>query len=205
MFTRCSKEDLREEVWYPNLFLDEPISIHDVLGPSSALVPSDVNQGWDIILSPACDSNSNMVFDVSDAKNMVDWSRIILLLGSKGFVSFVVGLNPILDRCSGISCAAMASWACRAPYKAADSRILIVVYKMEYKRIAFSASELVRNGQGNSLETGSLISISVPGQSSEASSNACLLDSAKVTGVSVQVLTEELCSIFLITACNFRV
>ncbi|KAM1305908.1 hypothetical protein PS2_008402 [Malus domestica] len=64
-------------------------------------------------------------------------------------------------------------------------------HKMEYKEIAFGASELVRNGQGNSLE-GSPISVnlrqnSVPGQNREASSIACLLDSAKVTGVSVQV------------------
>ncbi|XP_068308573.1 protein RRP6-like 2 [Pyrus communis] len=65
-------------------------------------------------------------------------------------------------------------------------------HRMEYKGIAFGASELVRNGQGNSPETGSPISVnlrqnSVPGQSREARSNACLLDSAKVTGVSVQV------------------
>lgn len=57
-------------------------------------------------------------------------------------------------------------------------------HKMEYKEIAFGASEPVRNGQGNSLETGSPISVnlrqnSVPGQNREASSIPCLLDPAK--------------------------
>ncbi|CAN6574087.1 unnamed protein product [Malus baccata var. baccata] len=84
-------------VSHPNLFLDGPISIHGVLGPFTALDPRDVNQGWDIIQSPACDANSNMVSDVPDAKNMVEWSRIIRLLSSNGFVSFAVGLNSVLD------------------------------------------------------------------------------------------------------------
>ncbi|ONI18568.1 hypothetical protein PRUPE_3G223600 [Prunus persica] len=85
-------------VSHPNLFLEGPISIHGVLGPFSALDPRDVYRGWDIIQSPACDSNSNMISDVPpDLKNMVEWTRIIRLLNSNGFVSFAIGLHSVLD------------------------------------------------------------------------------------------------------------
>ncbi|TQD87949.1 hypothetical protein C1H46_026513 [Malus baccata] len=42
-----------------------------------------------------------MVSDVPDAKNMVEWSQIICLLGSRRFVSFAVRLNSVLDRILG--------------------------------------------------------------------------------------------------------
>lgn len=84
-------------VSHPNLFLGGPISVHGVLGPFSPLDPRDVHQGWDIIQAPICDSNSTSVSDVLESKNMVEWSWIIRLLSSNGFVSFAIGLQYVLD------------------------------------------------------------------------------------------------------------
>ncbi|XP_034223777.1 protein RRP6-like 2 isoform X3 [Prunus dulcis] len=83
-------------------------------------------------------------------------------------------------------------------------------HKMEDTELGCGASELVRGGQESSLEhpgenrkgkieCGSNASVLprqniVPWQSREASSNACLLDSTKVTGVSVQVQKKPSCA-----------
>ncbi|KAH7532980.1 hypothetical protein FEM48_Zijuj04G0080900 [Ziziphus jujuba var. spinosa] len=84
-------------VSHPNIFFGGPISVHGVLGPFSPLDPQDVHQGWDIIQAPICDSNSTLVSDVLESKNMVEWSWIIRLLTSNGFVSFAIGLQYVLD------------------------------------------------------------------------------------------------------------
>ncbi|ONH94321.1 hypothetical protein PRUPE_7G010800 [Prunus persica] len=83
-------------------------------------------------------------------------------------------------------------------------------HKMEDTELGCDASELVRGGQESSLEhpgenrkgkieCGSNTSVLprqniVPRQSREASSNACVLDSTKVTGVSVQVQKKPSCA-----------
>lgn len=84
-------------VSHPNIFLGGPISVHGVLGLFSSLDPQDVHQGWDAIQAPICDFNSSLVSDVMESKNMVEWSWIIRLLSSNGFISFAIGLQDVLD------------------------------------------------------------------------------------------------------------
>ncbi|KAK8627161.1 hypothetical protein V6N13_134783 [Hibiscus sabdariffa] len=84
-------------VSHPDIFLDGPLTIHGVLGPFTSMDPRYVNQGWDHIQAPICDSNLSLVSEVADAKNVVEWTRVIRLLSSKGFVSFAIGLNSVLD------------------------------------------------------------------------------------------------------------
>jgi len=84
-------------VSHPDVFLEGPIAVHGVLGPFSPMDPRDVHDGWNFIESPICDSNSTLVSDFLQPKNMVEWSRIIQLLSSYGFVSFAIGLHSGLD------------------------------------------------------------------------------------------------------------
>ncbi|GFP84787.1 fasciclin-like arabinogalactan protein 21, partial [Phtheirospermum japonicum] len=60
---------------HPDLFLEGPFSVHGVSGP------------FDVGESPPCDFNDQAV----------QWTRIIRLLSSNGFVSFAVGLNSVID------------------------------------------------------------------------------------------------------------
>ncbi|KAJ4729948.1 fasciclin-like arabinogalactan protein 21 [Melia azedarach] len=83
-------------VTHPDIFLEGPLSIHGVLQPFSSLDPHDVRQGWDYIQSPVCDSNSSLVSNFTEFKNMVEWTTIIRLLSSNGFVSFAIGLHSAL-------------------------------------------------------------------------------------------------------------
>ncbi|KAK0589314.1 hypothetical protein LWI29_012512 [Acer saccharum] len=84
-------------VSHPDIFLQGPFSIHGVLRPFSSLDPQDVQQGWDYIQSPICDSNSSLVSDLIESKNMIEWTRITRLLSSNGFVSFAIALHSVLD------------------------------------------------------------------------------------------------------------
>ncbi|XVF01854.1 hypothetical protein REPUB_Repub04eG0125000 [Reevesia pubescens] len=84
-------------VSHPNIFLEGPLTIHGVLGPFILMDPLYVDQGWDHIQAPICDSNLSLVSEVIDTKNVVEWMHIIRLLSSKGFVSFAIGLNSVLD------------------------------------------------------------------------------------------------------------
>lgn len=78
-------------VSHPDVFLEGPIAVHGVLGPFSPLGPQD------FIKSPICDSNSTLVSDFLEPKNLVEWGRIIQLLSSYGFVSFAIGMRSVLD------------------------------------------------------------------------------------------------------------
>lgn len=69
---------------HPDIFLEESISIHGVLGPFS---PLDY-----YIQSPVCDSNSMV-----ENNNTINWKRIITSLSSNGFVPFAIGLQYVLD------------------------------------------------------------------------------------------------------------
>ena len=84
-------------VSHPNIFLAENISVHGVLEPFSSLDPQDVHQGWNVIQAPTCNSMSVLVSDVVKSTNMVEWSWIVRLLSSNGFVPFAIGLNSVLD------------------------------------------------------------------------------------------------------------
>lgn len=84
-------------VSHPNVFLGETVSVHGVLEPFSSLDPQDVHQGWNIIQAPICNSMSVLVSEVLESKNMVEWSWIVRLLSSNGFVPFAIGLNSVLD------------------------------------------------------------------------------------------------------------
>lgn len=75
-------------VSHPDVFLEGPIAVHGVLGPFSPL---------NFIKSPICDNNSTLVSDFLEPNNIVEWSRIIQLLSSYGFVSFAISLRSVLD------------------------------------------------------------------------------------------------------------
>ncbi|OAY35182.1 hypothetical protein MANES_12G078600v8 [Manihot esculenta] len=84
-------------VSHPDIFLEGNVAIHGVLGPFSSLSSQDFGRVWDSIQAPICDANSSLVLDVSETKNLVEWTRIVHLLSSNGFVSFAIGLNSVLD------------------------------------------------------------------------------------------------------------
>ncbi|KAL8519361.1 hypothetical protein ACS0TY_010335 [Phlomoides rotata] len=64
----------------PDMFLDGPIAVHGILG------------SFDMIKSPSC-----RLLVGNATYQGVEWSRIIRLLSSEGFVSFAVGLNAVVD------------------------------------------------------------------------------------------------------------
>ncbi|KAF5948424.1 hypothetical protein HYC85_014381 [Camellia sinensis] len=75
---------------HPDLFLETPISIHGVLAPLSSLLGFD--RDWETIQSPICESKNS-----SESTNMVEWTHMVRLLSSNGFVSFAIGLHSVLD------------------------------------------------------------------------------------------------------------
>ncbi|KAF5726426.1 putative FASCICLIN-like arabinogalactan protein 21 precursor [Tripterygium wilfordii] len=83
-------------VSHPDLFLEGPISIHGVLGPFFTLDSQNVSQAQALIHLPGCQSTS-FLSHISDSMDIIDWTRIIRLLSSNGFVSFAIGLNSVLD------------------------------------------------------------------------------------------------------------
>ncbi|XP_031264654.1 fasciclin-like arabinogalactan protein 21 [Pistacia vera] len=83
-------------VSHPDMILEGPLSIHGVLRPFSSFNAQDSLQGWNYMQSPICDSNCRLVSDSNESKNVVEWSRIIRLLSSNGFVSFAIGLHSVL-------------------------------------------------------------------------------------------------------------
>ncbi|XVF44491.1 hypothetical protein PTKIN_Ptkin02bG0127400 [Pterospermum kingtungense] len=84
-------------VSHPDIFLEGPLAIHGVLGPFTSMDPLYDDQGWDHIQAPICDSKLSLVSDVVDTKKVIEWTHIIRLLSSKGFVSFAISLNSVLD------------------------------------------------------------------------------------------------------------
>ncbi|XVE49798.1 hypothetical protein DITRI_Ditri01bG0110700 [Diplodiscus trichospermus] len=84
-------------VSHPDIFLEGPLTIHGVLGPFTSMDPLYIGQGWDHIQAPICDSNLSLVSEVIDTKKVVEWTHIIRLLSSKGYISFAIGLNFVLD------------------------------------------------------------------------------------------------------------
>ncbi|XP_022762481.1 fasciclin-like arabinogalactan protein 21 [Durio zibethinus] len=100
-----TKVDARERVVeinhvlvsHPDIFLEGPLTIHGVLGPFTSMDSLYGDRSWDHIQAPICDSNLSLVSEVTDTKKMVEWMHIIHWLSSKGFVSFAIGLNSVLD------------------------------------------------------------------------------------------------------------
>ncbi|KDP36383.1 hypothetical protein JCGZ_08652 [Jatropha curcas] len=87
-------------VSHPDLFLEGNLAIHGVLGPFSFLGSGfkDFDKIWDFsIQAPICDSNFSLVSDIDETKNLTEWTKIVCLLSSNGFVSFAIGLNSVLD------------------------------------------------------------------------------------------------------------
>lgn len=84
-------------ITHPDIFLEGPLAIHGVLGPFTSMNPLFFEQGWDHIQAPICDSEFSLVSEVIDTKKVIEWTHIIRLLSSKGFVSFAIGLNSVLD------------------------------------------------------------------------------------------------------------
>ncbi|KAI5660727.1 hypothetical protein M9H77_20050 [Catharanthus roseus] len=82
---------------HPDLFVDDQISIHGVLGPFSGLdFHGENNQFEDFIHSPNCDEiNHNLV--LKSKIRLEEWVQVVNWLNSDGFVSFSIGLNSVLD------------------------------------------------------------------------------------------------------------
>lgn len=70
----------------PDMFLEGPFTVHGVLG------------SFDLIPSPSCGFLNQSGLLVRNATDQaVEWTRIVGLLSSSGFVSFAIGLNAVLD------------------------------------------------------------------------------------------------------------
>ncbi|CAN1124019.1 Fasciclin-like arabinogalactan protein 21 [Linum perenne] len=86
------------KISHPDIVLDGSIVIHGVLKPFSS---TDAADGSGLV--PICDAaatNSSLVtdyIDFQDFKDPLHWSKIVRSLSSKGFVSFAIGLNSVLD------------------------------------------------------------------------------------------------------------
>ncbi|KAJ1376294.1 FAS1 domain superfamily [Sesbania bispinosa] len=75
----------------------EQLAIHGVVGPFSSLRRQDL-LGWDFIHSATCRPNTdNSTFDQSSKNVVIEWNRIVQLLGSKGYASFSIALHSVLD------------------------------------------------------------------------------------------------------------
>ncbi|KAG2331713.1 hypothetical protein Bca52824_002893 [Brassica carinata] len=80
---------------HPDMFLGDSLVIHGVLGPFSPLQPH-----MDITHSSLCqsDSNKTIIEEEETIPVKIDWTRIIQLLSSNGFVPFAIGLHSVLNR-----------------------------------------------------------------------------------------------------------
>ncbi|KAJ0233282.1 hypothetical protein HA466_0284860 [Hirschfeldia incana] len=83
---------------HPDMFLGDSLVIHGVLGPFSPLQP---HMDHHIPHSSLCQSDLNKTViqeeeDVPAVK--IEWTRIIQLLSSNGFVPFAIGLHSVLNR-----------------------------------------------------------------------------------------------------------
>ncbi|CAN6836408.1 fasciclin-like arabinogalactan protein 21 [Brassica napus] len=99
------KESRRAEVnhvmiSHPDMFLGDSLVIHGVLGPFSPLLPHMDH----IPRSSLCQSDSNKTIIEEEEEEeeavpvKIDWTRIIQLLSSNGFVPFAIGLHSVLNR-----------------------------------------------------------------------------------------------------------
>ncbi|XP_065874584.1 fasciclin-like arabinogalactan protein 21 [Euphorbia lathyris] len=71
----------------PDLFLDRNIAIHGVFQPFAN------THIWDSVQQPIC---TNLVLNANGPNNLIEWTRMVRLLSSNGFVSFAIGLNSVL-------------------------------------------------------------------------------------------------------------
>ncbi|CAN7120601.1 hypothetical protein BRARA_K00593 [Brassica rapa] len=83
---------------HPDMFLGDSLVIHGVLGPFSPLQP----RMHHIPQSSLCQSDSNKTIIEEEEEEAVpvkiEWTRIIQLLSSNGFVPFAIGLHSVLNR-----------------------------------------------------------------------------------------------------------
>ncbi|CAN1158627.1 Fasciclin-like arabinogalactan protein 21 [Linum perenne] len=83
------------KISHPYIVLDGSIVIHGVLKPFSST--DDADGGGLVLICDAAATNSSLVTDSIDFKDPLHWSKIVRSLSSKGFVSFAIGLNSVLD------------------------------------------------------------------------------------------------------------
>ncbi|KAF8370237.1 hypothetical protein HHK36_002047 [Tetracentron sinense] len=95
--TERSVEINQVSISHPDIFVQGPFSIHGVVGSFSSLDLDNIYPGRDFIQSPICDSRFSLIQNVSEARYMVEWTRILRLLSSNGFISFSIGLHSVLD------------------------------------------------------------------------------------------------------------
>ncbi|CAH8389456.1 unnamed protein product [Eruca vesicaria subsp. sativa] len=81
---------------HPDMFLGDSLVIHGVLGPFFTLQPHMDH----LPNSSLCQSETNKTIVVEEEADPVklDWTRIIQLLSSNGFVPFAIGLHSVLNR-----------------------------------------------------------------------------------------------------------
>ncbi|XP_010456425.1 PREDICTED: fasciclin-like arabinogalactan protein 21 [Camelina sativa] len=82
---------------HPDMYLGDSLVIHGVLGPFSPLQPHSDH----ILQSSLCQPNNTNKTSVDDDNYVpvkIDWTRIVQLLSSNGFVPFAIGLHSVLNR-----------------------------------------------------------------------------------------------------------
>ncbi|EOA12066.1 hypothetical protein CARUB_v10007962mg [Capsella rubella] len=81
---------------HPDMFLGNSLVIHGVVGPFSPLQPHSDH----IIQSSLCqsDENKTSVYNEDHVPVKIEWTRIVQLLSSNGFVPFAIGLHSVLNR-----------------------------------------------------------------------------------------------------------
>ncbi|XP_027343342.1 fasciclin-like arabinogalactan protein 21 [Abrus precatorius] len=80
----------------PDIFLGDQLAVHGVLAPFLPLDLQDLQGGWDhFIHSPTCRFNDSSMFN--ESRNVVEWNRVVQLLGSRGYASFSIALHSVLD------------------------------------------------------------------------------------------------------------
>lgn len=80
---------------HPDMFLEDSLVIHGVLGPFSPLKPHMDH----ILQSSLCQSDTNKTSEEEEEVPVkIDWIRIVQLLSSNGFVPFAIGLHSVLNR-----------------------------------------------------------------------------------------------------------
>ncbi|AED91082.1 unnamed protein product [Arabidopsis thaliana] len=82
-------------ITHPDMFLGDSLVIHGVIGPFSPLQPHSDH----LIHTPLCQSDTtNKTSNNEEVPVSIDWTRIVQLLSSNGFVPFAIGLHSVLNR-----------------------------------------------------------------------------------------------------------
>ncbi|CAN1843905.1 Fasciclin-like arabinogalactan protein 21 [Linum perenne] len=171
------------KISHPDIVVDGSIVIHGVLKPFSS---TDAADGGGLV--PICDAAAT---NSSLFKDPLHWSKIVRSLSSKGFVSFAIGLNSVLDGIrrdyTNLTSVTVFSppdfGSSSSPAMDSVIRVHIVPRRISYK-------ELVKIANATPLKT------LLPGHNLEVKVGAAVRNatSARLTVNGVEVLAPEIFS-----------